>query len=341
MRHPYTVTVDPVLPPEARTAFRSVSRPDTYKPVSTGAAEARVGERAVYAVDLTKEEAERFRGASNLLHLDRDSYPEPHVDSTVIAEEEKIFHNATRYGEWGFLGEGVDVGVIDSGIGAAIKGKFNVKAARSTVGTDPLTDPHGHGSNVASVAVPRRSRIVVGQIGVGISPESEFIALVYWMVDTVGVDAINVSYGVTSTNQAYADAVKHADDEGVAFFCSAGNSGLEQVEYPAGHDGARGIGNLDRTTREKNPSSTYGSHLWGWASGTNVLTYSADGSLTRATGTSIASPMAVWLYASKRGKTKRPISSRGHLGAMQDTLGQNGKIDAAAAVAEMPSRCGS
>jgi hypothetical protein len=340
--HVYTVTVDPVLSPEARTAFRSISRPESYKPVSTGAEEARVGERAVYAVELTEEEAERFWNASNRLYLDRDSYPEPDVDGTVVAEEEKVFHNATRYDEWGFLGEGVDVGVIDSGLGAALKPKFSVKAARSEVGLDPFTSAGGnpHGSYVASIAVPRRSRLVLGQIQYGSSPTSHWTSLIYWMADTIGVDVINISSSSADFNQAYADAVKHADALGIAVFVSAGNTGLNEVRYPAGYEGARAIGNLDRDTRERHSTSTYGSHLWGWASGANVLTYSDDGSLTRQTGTSISAPMAAWLYGSKRGKTRRPISNKGHLGAMRDTLGQNGKIDAGAAVAEMPSRCG-
>lgn len=338
-RKPYVVTLSEVLPPEERGAFRALppEAKATYKLVRP----AGVGERGCYRVELTAEEAERAAAASNAEAVERDVVATPDVDSKVIAPGDLRFHQAELYQHDAWDGTGADVGVIDSGLGAGARHLFDVKASRSEVGGDPLTDPTGHGTAVAALAVPKGGRLVVGQVGAFSATSSDTATLIYWMVDQVGVTAINYSYGGYDPWGALAEVFSHAEAQGVPVFNSYGNEGLVgATHYPAAHRGVHGISSLDRRTGGYAATSNRGDAQWASASGVNVLTYDQHGNTSRWSGTSFASPIATFLYATKKAKAGNSISAQGVLAAMKATAGPNLRLMGEPAARDLPNRCG-
>lgn len=325
------------IPQAHRDTFRSLGGRETYREIKPST----LGEKAVYRVELTPEEVDRVRSASNLISLDVDVVRYPHVNSSVPSAADLAFHDASDFASWGWLGEGVDVGVIDTGLSSAISGMFNIKAAATFVGGSVYTDEGDHGTGVAAIAVPTQSRLVFGKnaIGSGGSSDSNSIAALYWMVDEIGVQVVNMSFGGYEPNTAFDDAIKHAESKGAPVFISAGNEGEvgNPIEYPAYY--GRAVGALDRSTGGRAAFSNYGDWVDMWASGVDVSTYDASGSLTTFSGSSVATPVATFLFASQLGKTKASLSSTDVADSMSKNLGENGKLSGADSAGALPGYC--
>ena len=302
------------VPPVQRDRFRALRHPETYRNLKTR--EPEVGERGVYTVELTPSEV-RDLGRdrpSNLRHLEKvGPSPKPDVDAVVPSDVDLRGHKADMLFEWGFTGRGIDVGVIDTGLGSGVAGKFNIKAIRGERGLTPYANSHG--SYVASVAVPRKSRLAfsraIDEVGQNNYDNSDWIAALYWMADEVGVDAINMSFGGYSRSQVELDAVSHAASKGIRLYASAGNDSTTTPQYPAAYDGVIAVGALDRTNgwrrRTGQYGSNYGSWVDMWANGVEVLCYGPSGSTLYQYGTSLACPLAVYVYASLLTKGKTSI----------------------------------
>lgn len=336
-RKPYILTLSEVLPPEERSGFRAMPRPvrSSYKLVRP----AGPGERGAYYLEMTEDEAERALAASNVEAVEEDGISYPDVNTQVVAAEDLAFHQAELYASAAWTGAGADVGVIDTGLGAL--SLFNVKASRSQTGGNPLTDPNGHGTGCASLAVPRSGRAVVGQVPATGASDSDVTALIYWMLDTVGVTCISHSYsGPNPKSAAYREALSHGISKGVPFFCSSGNEGDSVVRYPAGHPEALAIGALRRSDGEYAGFSSRGDHLWANVSGEDVLVYAPDGSLTRVNGTSFSTPMAAGFYALNKAKAGNRISMDGVLTAMKNASGKNLKLLGESGSRNLPAQCG-
>jgi hypothetical protein len=291
------------IPQEERDVYRSFVDPNftNLKRIAP------VGEKAVYRVELTEEEVERANTASNLISIEQPSYATNDVGRTIPSMADLTFHKASEYWNWGWTGKGMVIGVIDSGLGSAIRGQFNVKAAKSFVGGDPYEDGSGHGSKISSLAIPPDAQIAVADVQVsdsGTVGSDAFIAAVHWLVDEVGVNFINFSSSGFSDEQAAHDAVIHATSNGVPFYTSTGNDGRSPANYPARWPESTGVGALDRTTGQRASNSNYGEGLDMEVSGVNVHTQDKNGNAVTASGTSAATPIAVWIAASQAGKTK-------------------------------------
>lgn len=336
-REPRILTLSEVLPIEERDGFRAMPRAvrNSYKPIRPRG----VGERGAYYLEMTEAEAERALSASNVEAVERDGVSYPDVNAQVVAAEDLAFHGADLYSSSAWTGAGADVGVIDSGLGAL--SLFNVKASRSQAGTNPLTDPTGHGTGCASLAVPRAGRVVVGQVPANGASDSDVMALIYWMLDTVGVTCISHSYsGPSQKSVAYREALSHGISKDVPFFCSSGNEGDSVVRYPAGHPEALAIGALRRSDGEYAGFSSRGGHLWANASGEDVLVYTPGGSTTRMNGTSFSTPIAAGFYALNKAKAGNRISMDGVLTAMKNATGKNLKLLGESGSRNLPAQCG-
>lgn len=296
----YIVT-NTAVPPRQRDRFRALRRPETYRNLKTR--EPEIGERGVYVVDLDLDEVRDLQrnGPSNLLNLERvGPSPQPDVDTIVPSNADLRGHKADMLFEWGFTGRGIDVGVIDTGLGSGVAPKFDIKAIRGERGLDPYVNSHG--SYVASIAVPRKSRLVfsraIDEEGQANYDNSDWIAAIYWMVDTVGVHLINMSYGSYTYSQTAQDAISYAESQGVLLQASAGNDSITTKRYPGAYDGVTSVGALDRFRSWARASlSNYGPWVDMWANGVSVDTYGPSGNLTKQTGTSFATPLVTYVKA--------------------------------------------
>jgi hypothetical protein len=299
------------LPPEQRNRFRRLRHARTYRNLKTR--EPEVGERGVYTVELTPSEVRDLQSdhPSNLRHLERvGPSPTPDVDVAVPSDADLRGHKADMLYEWGFTGRGIDVGVIDTGLGSGVASKFSIKAIRGEKGLTPYANSHG--SKVASVAVPRKSRLVfsraIDEEGQLNYDSSDWIAAIYWMVDTVGVHLINMSFGSYDYSQTAQDAVSHARSKNVLMQGSAGNDSVGTKRYPGAYDGATSVGSLDRFHSWARAShSNYGSWVDMWAGGVDVDTYDPSGNRVKETGTSFATPLVTYVKAALLTKGLRSI----------------------------------
>lgn len=318
LRKRYFVSLSHVVPEEKRDAFRSLSKPETYRPVRVG----RTGERAVYTVELTRKERERAEAASNVDYLEAVGPALPNnVDSAVPSDVDLRSHEADMLYEWGFTGEGIDVGIIDDGLPSALRGKFNVKAMRRepALGGGSPTENY-HGGATASLAVPRGARLAFSDAGLGGSVSLEaVVSAIYWLVDEVGIHVLSTSSGGVAFGpyQTHADAVAHAKSEGVIVISSAGNDGSASPSYPGSYAGVISVGALDRAAGWKRwAGSNYGPEVDLWMNGVNVAIYNESGQVALMTGTSFAGPLAAYVKAALLTKGLNTIGEIGVNGAV-------------------------
>lgn len=166
--------------------------------------------------------------------------------------------------EKGIFGEGVRVGVIDSGvyshadIEANLEKGYNYFAASMGVAVDDAVDNVGHGSLVSSIiAASNNNRDIVGVAHKasivpfmvcdeqGKAPASVIIASIYNAVDNYNCDVINMSLGIrkstaiidgvmnpityTEDITKLKEAVDHAIDKGCLVIAASGNDGAYEV----------------------------------------------------------------------------------------------------------------
>lgn len=338
------------VPYEARDEFRRLSRPGTYMEVKRG----REGQRVTYAVEMTGEEYERALRVkadptSNLIDIEPEQILRP--DSVPGAEALEFMSASNLAGS--LDGRGVAVVVIDSGIGAALaSGVFSgrIKDSRSWASVryedgssrllDPLEDRYGHGSQMASVAVPRRSRIVVGRVldDDGSGTQIEAAAALNWAVDEVGVGIASISLGFDDPSTGMRDAVSNAHAKNTLVFCSAGNDGIVKKQYPSGYPESLTITNYDCRSGEIASSSTYGVDVFVGAPGSGIreLEYTGEEIFDDDGGTSSATAHAAHVGASLMTQGRSAGNVRSYMARTarrtdSPRLQGNGIIQAAAA----------
>lgn len=289
-RKRFYVTMSHTLPEEARDVRKKLRHAKTWRDGKSGGPD----EWATGSVDLTPSEVEKVEAASNVLYIEEVHKMDFDVDASVPADRDLRSHKMDMLHEWGFTGAGIDVGVIDEGIGSGALGKFNVKATRAFGGTTLHGTPD-HGSGCASLAVPRQAKLVFGAATLS----DEVYDAIYWMADTVGIHVLSMSFGSYEFRQGFADAIAHAKTKSIAIFASAGNDSTRNMRYPASYTGVVSVGALDRTAGWKRASfSNFGAWVDLWVNGVSVATYDGSGNLTSPSGTSYATPLAAYVHAS-------------------------------------------
>jgi subtilisin family serine protease len=287
---PYNLLVTKI-PREARDEFRRLARPDTYFEIKPGA----VGERSAYRVEMAPEEYERARRAAedpqSNLHAINPDYMLTQDAPEVPGNTELTYLAAQRAWEMGMRGQGVRIAPLDSGVGYTPN---SVIASESFVDENPRVDNNGHGTRMASLAAPRGSGLLVGQIATGGSAStSNMAAGIYWAMEN-GADVITLSFSGSGEDATLADAVRSAYDRDVVFFCSMGNHGTNEAYQPAKMPHAHAIANFASATDSPDTYTAYGPHAFLTATGNEVTWYNPDGSseTTAAGGTSSAAALA-------------------------------------------------
>ena len=166
----------------------------------------------------------------------------------------------------GYKGQGVKVGIFDSGIDVDHP-DLTVVGGIDLVGDgNGLDDCNGHGTHVAGIVAARDN----GRYTVGVAPRAELYSMrladcawaggsiakmiqgIEWAIDN-GMDVVNMSFGFgiqgVPTPTAFSEAADAAFDaayaRGVVLIAASGNSSTPYVGYPAAHGAVIAVGATD------------------------------------------------------------------------------------------------
>ena len=177
--------------------------------------------------------------------------------------DSKMWHldmiGAERAFELGFTGQGVRIGVIDSGVSAhpALEGR--VEAGWNYMdGTADTEDANGHGTAVCGLIAAGTAGSMIGAApGATLIPlkcfrgtetsVSVIVSAIYGAVDDFHCDLINLSVGIPTDSAALREAVDYAAAKGVMIVAAVGNDGTGALYCPACYDAAVGVGSVDST----------------------------------------------------------------------------------------------
>lgn len=214
------------------------------------------------------------------------------------------------------LGQGIKVAVLDTGIDIAhpaFAGHLDVASGWDYVGSDAtpqeenwstrgFSASYGHGTAVAGIILQMAPNATIVPFRVLNPNGSGRLSNIIMAVNDAtkyGAKVINMSLGTTTPSVALSTAIKSAINSGVMVVASSGNSGDNNVSYPARYapdiqlalgGGLISVGSVSLDDK-KSSFSTYGPSLDLEAPGEAVVTTFPNGQLTRATGTSFAAPM--------------------------------------------------
>lgn len=204
----------------------------------------------------------------------------------------------------GFLGQGIRVAVVDTGVGPHIDLPTPVASATFVPGTLSANDDQGHGTHVAGTVAARRN----GQGVIGVAPratlmrakvldrngsgQSSWVASgIVWAANN-GARIINLSLGgaFSTTIQR---ALVFARQRQVAICAAAGNPSSPTVcrplSYPASDPLCMGIAAIDQANR-KATFSACGPELDLAAPGISILSTFPGNAFRALNGTSMATP---------------------------------------------------
>ncbi|UCD16168.1 MAG: S8 family serine peptidase [Candidatus Zixiibacteriota bacterium] len=148
---------------------------------------------------------------------------------------------------------------------------------------DPA-DILGHGTHIAGIiaAAPDNGIGVVG-----VAPDSRIMALkiLPWALLSKisraivyaaenGADVVNMSFGLPFRSRLLEETLVFARSRGVVFCAAIGNSGVEELVFPAGYPSAMAIGATNDSDRVAS-FSTYGDHINLCAPGRSILSLRA------------------------------------------------------------------
>ena len=202
-------------------------------------------------------------------------------------------------------GTGVKLAILDTGINldhpdlqSNIKGSINFIKPKKTG-----DDDNGHGTHVAGIAAAVDNEI--GVIGTG--PEislyavkvldkkgngwlSDLIEALNWCVEN-RIQVINMSFGSTTDNLSFHEAIVTAFNAGILMISSAGNNGSSGgiIEFPAKYPEVIAVSAVDQFNRFASFSSS-GPEIEFIAPGVNIFSTYKNGSYAFMEGTSMASP---------------------------------------------------
>ncbi len=235
--------------------------------------------------------------------------------------------NAPRIWKYA-LGEGVRIGVIDTGVDfqhpdlqKCLGSGINV-IRQSTL---PYDD-NGHGTHIAgTIAAHNRQGML------GIAPKatlypvkafdhqgsayiSDIILGIEWCIRQ-NVDIINMSFGMKQRNQALYEAVRHAQKAGIIVVASSGNDGKGKgIDFPARFTQTIGVGAVDHKNKIA-VFSNRGKNLDLYAPGDRIVSTWPGGQYAQLSGTSMATSHVTGIIALllSRHPKIRPVSLKVHL----------------------------
>ncbi len=204
----------------------------------------------------------------------------------------------------GFLGQGVRIGVLDSGVNlhpdltaCLLPGHNYMEDAQNP---DDTTDGYGHGTKVAGLIAG------AGENGyIGAAPMAELVPLkctdgktvkvsaicraIYGGIDDYHCDILNMSLGLTTEYASLKEAIAYAAEKHVIVVSAVGNSGTASQYYPAKYETVIGVGAVDENGNWYSHSN-HNDSVFLTAPGVNVKSTAHRGGYTTGTGTSFSVP---------------------------------------------------
>ncbi|MEV4196632.1 type VII secretion-associated serine protease mycosin, partial [Streptomyces toxytricini] len=206
-------------------------------------------------------------------------------------------------------GKGVTVAVIDSGVERVPELEGQVlpgKDFAASYGNDERTDYDKHGTSMAAIIAGSGKR-PGGDGAVGLAPGAKILPIrvpheesavapswteaIRFAADSEA-KVINISMGISQDDPARLDAVKYALAKGKLIFAAVGNSGTEELKYPAATPGIVGVGAVG-SDGKATAESQRGPQVDLAAPGVDIVSACAGGTtLCKAHGTSHATAIA-------------------------------------------------
>jgi len=212
----------------------------------------------------------------------------------------------------GLTGKGVVVAIVDSGLSDMTMDidKGRILPGKNCVGGTGVTDTIGHGTFIAGIIGATKDNLVgVAGIAPGVtiapiksyaSSETDYAAQaagIYAAVDECHCDILNISAGDPEIVPEVHAAIQHALDEGVIVIAAAGNSGDEELLYPASYDGVISVSSVDKDL-VRSATSNKNDHVFVAAPGVGVYSLGRlPGTVTLSSGTSFAAPVVAGVAA--------------------------------------------
>ncbi|MBU2488388.1 MAG: S8 family serine peptidase [Proteobacteria bacterium] len=212
-------------------------------------------------------------------------------------------------------GDGPAVAVLDTGLLSNAGLDALVRASTDIFAPGgPVTDPQGHGTQMAWVAsglvspqgAPETATSAIPVVAVRVFDDngctSAFhVAEALDFAAENGARVVNLSWGSETKSELLEEAFSLAEERGMILVAAAGNEPTGTPMYPAAYGSVLGVGALGAEGRWEN--SNYGDFVNIYAPGFAVLPVGNDGPPGTYAGTSIASAYVSRLIAAQLAKT--------------------------------------
>ncbi|QYG29975.1 S8 family serine peptidase [Mammaliicoccus sciuri] len=248
--------------------------------------------------------------------------------------------NIRKFHDEGITGKGFKVGVLDTGIqkheNLDISGGYNAYDSSIPYDANLVSS---HGTRVAGIIASKGRNNKV----LGVAPDVDLYAIriddgtgginrTLWSAQIKGInwaienkmDAINCSFSSAIESQSRREAFEAAYNNGIAIFCSAGNTQpvddqeTYNVVFPSKYPFVVTCANI-MSNKEKNPNSSVGRNINFANGGTSILSTTINKNLdisdayNSGSGTSYATPATLGiyiLYKQKYGESREKILQR-------------------------------
>ncbi|MBI1859100.1 MAG: S8 family serine peptidase [Candidatus Melainabacteria bacterium] len=201
------------------------------------------------------------------------------------------------------------VAVLDTGVDADHPDLVGKVIGRVGKESEDLTDNISHGTGIAGLIAAHTNN----HEGIaGISWNTMILSIkitddfgqarvsdvVSALEDVYTHDAkiAQISLSTNQYSQALEEAIKLAESRGIFIISTGGNSGINEVRYPAGFDGALGVGAVNEFNELESYSSK-GNHITLVAPGASIYTTSSLFDYEAQSGTSFAAPQVAGAVA--------------------------------------------